>query len=259
MHIPLPKSIADKFCVLNRFLWIVTLLLFSAGANLSAKTFNKEFFQKNFNKYQLQLTTDEKSKIITMPKLGKKESTKINRTIKEYRNNSQYRLLVVGAGWERSYLKSYEMDSPKKVKYLKSYRYTVDIDPKMAPDLVGDIRSKKAMSSLPDNFFDSVIFEFIYCDVYLDTDTYDIIYRVLKPGGTFYGGVASSCARLAPFVIENTPFQGQQNYDILKFPKGQLVFTRGFMFNIDALPQPYELTRFSSFVFIKATGRATTP
>ena len=147
-------------------------------------------------------------------------------------------------------MKKYRLHYPWMVKHLKSYRYTVDLNPKMKPDLVGNIMSKEDLSSLPDNFFDSVIFEFVLCTAYMETDTFDTIYRVLKPGGTFYGDVAFHCARLVPFVIENTPFQGQQTYDILKFPKD----VSGFWDEPFTMFWPYEWDRLSSFVFKKVSS-----
>ena len=152
-----------------RVFLLATALSFTICSSLSGKSFDKEFFQKRFAEYQIQLVPKEENMIADVARLRKEKGpSKINRTIKAFAKNSQYRLLVVGAGWEHSYLKRYRMHYPWAIKILKSYRYTIDLDATMEPDLVGNIMSKEDMSSLQDNFFDSVIFEFIYCPDYID-------------------------------------------------------------------------------------------
>lgn len=94
--------------------------------------------------------------------------------------------------------------------------FTLNIEPKIAPDMLASVVSESDMSKIPDNKFINVEFENVPCDVFLDPQLYRTLERITQSPGSISFSISYPCRRLIVPVIEKTKY-GKEFKEILHY------------------------------------------
>lgn len=109
--------------------------------------------------------------------------------------------------------------------------YVLNIAEEVEPDLVASIASLTDTQSIPDHYFENVIFENVDAFVFLNPNTLKNMERLTKIGGTIQISTAASAARLFAIIFHGTKWEHEIEEQYLAqkdsplFKLGRMVFT----------------------------------
>ncbi len=190
---------------MKKILMISLCSVIMMNSSTFASTKSVEWYEDQLKLYDMKPLDDVEKDMIKMAKKSSNDNPEIivNRDINAYLSvGVKYRQLILGAG--KKHQKSTRNGEPI---------YTIDYGKEYFPDLVGSINDPKVMEKIPNDSFDSVVWENIPCSVLLNTEAFNQAYRILKQGGNVHINFPPSCARTAPILINETKFKGKLKAD----------------------------------------------
>jgi len=182
------------------------VLKFETNTNFKSTTKSVDWYSRKIAEQKMSPLAEIESSIIKdalQAERDEKENKllKVNRTFEEFlKDNERYpfKTLILGSGEKHA-------NQPTE----KPIIYTIDIDEKAKPDIVGSINDPSVMQQLPDESFDQVIWEYVPALVLLNKENFKQVHRVLKKDGIAALEIPITCARTLPILIQKTPFNNQ--------------------------------------------------
>jgi hypothetical protein len=192
--------------VIMKYIFFLCLCILGAwNASLRADTRDIEWYEEKLRTIGMPpLDNFEKDEISKAIKADAETTMmRINRDVNEFLNNAReqgikFPLLILGSGPKHNV--------PPSERITK---YTVDVESDFNPDLVGSINDPKVMELIPNDSFSQVIWENVPGAGILNTESFDQVYRILKPGGIAQLKLPVASGRLLPILIQETKFRNQ--------------------------------------------------
>lgn len=187
-------------------LYALTCAIVMINSPIFAETKPVGWYQEQLTKYGMKPLDENEIETIESAEKAAHDNPEviINRNIEDFLKMEEvkFKQMILGSG------PKHQTSSRQGELY-----YTIDYDKTVFPDIVGSINDAKMMEKIPNNSFDLVIWENVPCAALLNTEAFNQVYRILKEGGQAIMNFPPICARLIPFLINETEFKGKINPD----------------------------------------------